>query len=149
PSTPRARGPRGAGAPRRARARRTPRRVSRGIRFRASPSGAATISPLVGSRAPRPSPPWRRPMAIRVAINGFGRIGRLVFRVLSADPRFEVVRINDLSDAATLAHLLKFDSTHGRFNGTVAVSEGKFTVNGKDVRITAEKDPANLKWGDQ
>src|SRR5438876_5202400 len=87
-------------------------------------------------------------MSIRVAINGFGRIGRLVFRVLSADPRFEVVSINDLSDAATLAHLLKFDSTHGRFPGTVAVSEGRLTVNGRDVRITAEKDPANLKWKD-
>jgi glyceraldehyde 3-phosphate dehydrogenase len=83
---------------------------------------------------------------MRVAINGFGRIGRLVFRVLSADKRFEVVCVNDLSDAATLAHLLKFDSTHGRFDGTVAVSDGKFTVNGKDVRISAEKDPANLKW---
>jgi len=88
-------------------------------------------------------------MSIRVAINGFGRIGRLVFRVLAADPRFEVVCVNDLSDAATLAHLLKFDSTHGRFKGAVAVSEGKLTVNGKDVRITAEKDPANLRWKDQ
>jgi glyceraldehyde 3-phosphate dehydrogenase len=87
-------------------------------------------------------------MSIRVAINGFGRIGRLVFRVLAADPRFEVVCVNDLSDAATLAHLLKFDSTHGRFAGTVAASDGKFVVNGKDVRITAEKDPANLKWKD-
>jgi glyceraldehyde 3-phosphate dehydrogenase len=85
-------------------------------------------------------------MSIRVAINGFGRIGRLVFRVLAQDKRFEVVCVNDLSDAATLAHLLKFDSTHGRFGGTVAVSDGKFTVNGKEVRITAEKDPANLKW---
>jgi glyceraldehyde 3-phosphate dehydrogenase len=88
-------------------------------------------------------------VATRVAINGFGRIGRLVFRVLSKDPRFEVVSVNDLSDAATLAHLLKFDSTHGRFGGTVAVGEGKLTVNGRDVRITAEKDPANLRWKDQ
>ena len=87
-------------------------------------------------------------MAHRVAINGFGRIGRLVFRVLAADARFEVVAINDLSDAATLAHLLKFDSTHGRFDGTVSVGEGALTVNGKPVRITAEKDPANLKWKD-
>jgi glyceraldehyde 3-phosphate dehydrogenase len=88
-------------------------------------------------------------MTIRVAINGFGRIGRLVFRVLAADKRFEVVSINDLSDAATLAHLLKFDSTHGKFAGTVAVGEGKLTVNGKDVRITAEKDPTKLAWGEQ
>jgi glyceraldehyde 3-phosphate dehydrogenase len=85
-------------------------------------------------------------MTIRVAINGFGRIGRLVFRVLAADKRFEVVSINDLSDAATLAHLLKFDSTHGRFDGTVSAGEGKLTVNGKDVRITAEKDPTKLEW---
>jgi glyceraldehyde 3-phosphate dehydrogenase len=85
-------------------------------------------------------------VSIRVAINGFGRIGRLVFRVLAGDPRFEVVCVNDLSDATTLAHLLKFDSTHGRFAGKVAVSEGKLTVDGKDVRITAERDPANLKW---
>jgi glyceraldehyde 3-phosphate dehydrogenase len=88
-------------------------------------------------------------MTIRVAINGFGRIGRLVFRVLVKDPRFEVVAINDLSEASTLAHLLKFDSTHGRFKGTVSVAEGRMTVDGKDVRVTAEKDPANLKWKDQ
>ncbi len=88
-------------------------------------------------------------MSIRVAINGFGRIGRLVFRVLAKDPRFEVVRVNDLSDAKTLAHLLKFDSTHGKFDGSVVVSEGKLSVNGKDVRITAEKDPANLAWKDE
>ncbi len=87
-------------------------------------------------------------MAIRVAINGFGRIGRLVFRGLAADPRFEVVQVNDLSDAKTLAHLLKFDSTHGRFGRSVAVSEGKFTVDGREVRVTAEKDPANLRWGE-
>jgi glyceraldehyde 3-phosphate dehydrogenase len=85
---------------------------------------------------------------MRVAINGFGRIGRLVFRILSADARFEVVSINDLSDATTLAHLLKFDSTHGRFRGQVSTGEGKLVVNGKDIRITAEKDPANLPWRD-
>jgi glyceraldehyde 3-phosphate dehydrogenase len=88
-------------------------------------------------------------MTIRVAINGFGRIGRLVFRILAADKRFEVASINDLSDAATLAHLLKFDSTHGRFDGTVTVGEGKLTVNGRDVRITAEKDPLRLPWAEQ
>ncbi len=83
-------------------------------------------------------------MSLRVSINGFGRIGRLVFRILAKDPRFEVVSINDLSDAATLAHLLRFDSTHGRFDGKVELAEGKLIVNGKPIRITAEKDPLNL-----
>jgi glyceraldehyde 3-phosphate dehydrogenase len=85
-------------------------------------------------------------LPLRVAINGFGRIGRLVFRVLAKDPRFEVVAINDLSDTATLAHLLRFDSTHGRFAGTVEVAEGRVVVNGKVVRASAEKDPAALPW---
>jgi glyceraldehyde 3-phosphate dehydrogenase len=85
-------------------------------------------------------------LPLRVAINGFGRIGRLVFRVLAKDPRFEVVAINDLSDTATLAHLLRFDSTHGRFAGTVEVAEGRVVVNGKVVRTSAEKDPAALPW---
>ena len=85
-------------------------------------------------------------MPLRVAINGFGRIGRLVFRVLHKDPRFEVVVINDLSDAATLAHLLRFDSTHGRFGGKVEIGEGTMVVDGKTVRTTAEKDPSNLPW---
>jgi glyceraldehyde 3-phosphate dehydrogenase (phosphorylating) len=88
-------------------------------------------------------------LAIRVAINGFGRIGRLVFRVLAADRRFEVVHVNDLSDAATLAHLLRFDSTHGRYRGTVEVAEGRLVVDGRPVRISAEKDPANLPWKDE
>ncbi|MCG3133649.1 MAG: Glyceraldehyde-3-phosphate dehydrogenase [Planctomycetes bacterium] len=83
-------------------------------------------------------------MPLRVSINGFGRIGRLVFRVLAKDPRFEVASINDLSDAGTLAHLLRYDSTHGRFDGKVEVGEGKLVVNGRAIRITAEKDPANL-----
>jgi glyceraldehyde 3-phosphate dehydrogenase len=86
---------------------------------------------------------------IRVAINGFGRIGRLVFRVLAADGRFEVVHVNDLADAATLAHLLKFDSTHGRYRGKVEVAEGRLVVDGRPVRISAEKDPANLPWKDE
>ena len=85
-------------------------------------------------------------MPLRVAINGFGRIGRLVFRVLAQDARFEVVAINDLSDTPTLAHLLKYDSTHGRFRGTVEVAEGRIVANGKPVRTTAEKDPAALPW---
>jgi glyceraldehyde 3-phosphate dehydrogenase len=86
-------------------------------------------------------------MAVRVGINGFGRIGRLVFRVLAARPEeFEVVAINDLSDAKHLALLLKYDSVHGPFKGTVEASEGALVVNGKEIRITQEKDPANLPW---
>jgi glyceraldehyde 3-phosphate dehydrogenase len=86
-------------------------------------------------------------MAVRVGINGFGRIGRLVFRALAERPKdFEVVAINDLSDAKHLALLLKYDSVHGRFAGTVAAGENALIVNGKEVRITQEKDPANLPW---
>jgi len=87
-------------------------------------------------------------MAIRVAINGFGRIGRNVFRVMHASSQFEVVRINDITDPATLAHLLKYDSVHGRFPGKVKHTKNGLTVDGKKVRITAERDPANLKHGD-
>ena len=86
-------------------------------------------------------------MAVRVGINGFGRIGRLVFRVMAARPQdFEIVAINDLSDAKHLALLLKYDSVHGRFDGTVEVGDGGLIVNGRTVKITAEKDPANLPW---
>src|SRR3954470_21534662 len=86
-------------------------------------------------------------MAVRVGINGFGRIGRLVFRALKARPKeFEVVAINDLSDAKHLALLLKYDSVHGRFKGTVEAGEQSLIVNGKEIRITQEKDPANLPW---
>src|SRR4051795_9699368 len=86
-------------------------------------------------------------MAVRVGINGFGRIGRLVFRVLAERPEdFEVVAINDLSDAKHLALLLKYDSVHGRFKGTVEAAEGGLVVNGKHIRITTERDPANLPW---
>src|SRR6476469_8551886 len=86
-------------------------------------------------------------MAVRVGINGFGRIGRLVFRVLAERPQdFEVVAINDLSDAKHLALLLKYDSVHGRFDGTVEAGEGGLVVNGKPIKITQEKDPANLPW---
>ena len=88
-------------------------------------------------------------MGIRVAINGFGRIGRLVFRILEKDERFEVVTINDLSNPKTLAHLARFDSTHGRFDGSITVAgEGRLDVNGREVSITAERDPAALKHGD-
>jgi len=87
-------------------------------------------------------------MAIKVGINGFGRIGRMVFRAAADRKDIEVVGINDLLDVEYLAYMLKFDSVHGRFNGTVEVKDGKLVVNGKAIRITAEKDPANLKWGD-
>src|SRR3982751_1544990 len=86
-------------------------------------------------------------MAVRVGINGFGRIGRLVFRVMAGRPQdFEVVAINDLSDAKHLALLLKYDSVHGPFKGTVEAGEKSLIVNGKEIRITTEKDPANLPW---
>lgn len=88
-------------------------------------------------------------MSVRVGINGFGRIGRLVFRVLAQNPeKYEVVAINDLSDPKHLAMLLKYDSVHGRFNGTVEARENALLVNGKEVKILAERDPANLPWKD-
>ena len=82
----------------------------------------------------------------RIAINGFGRIGRLAFRQLVARPTFEVVAINDLTDVNTLAHLLKYDSIHGLFQGEVSVSNGNLVVNGKEIQITAERNPADLPW---
>jgi glyceraldehyde 3-phosphate dehydrogenase len=87
-------------------------------------------------------------MAIKVGINGFGRIGRLVFRAAVENPKIEVVGINDLFDSKQLAYMLKFDSIHGAFKGTVEAADGALIVNGKKIRLTAEKDPANLKWGD-
>jgi len=87
-------------------------------------------------------------MAIKVGINGFGRIGRLVFRAAMSNSKIEIVGINDLIDVEYMAYMLKYDSTHGRFNGTVEAKDGKLVVNGKAIRVTAEKDPANLKWGD-
>jgi glyceraldehyde 3-phosphate dehydrogenase len=87
-------------------------------------------------------------VAIKVGINGFGRIGRLVFRAMESDPALEVVAVNDLTDPATLAHLLKYDSVHGRFDGSVAAAEGGMTINGRFVKVSAERDPANLTWGD-
>ncbi len=83
---------------------------------------------------------------IKVGINGFGRIGRLVFRVASEMPDVEVVGINDLIDVDYIAYMLKYDSTHGRFNGTVAVKDGALVVNGAKIRVTSEKNPADLKW---
>jgi glyceraldehyde 3-phosphate dehydrogenase len=88
-------------------------------------------------------------MGLKVGINGFGRIGRNVFRVLSEESGIEVVAINDLTDAATLAHLLKYDSVHGIFNADVAAKDGAVVVNGKEVAISAERDPASIPWGDK
>jgi len=86
---------------------------------------------------------------IRVAINGFGRIGRLTFRNLhSRSDQFEVVAVNDLTNNKTLANLLKYDSIHGRFNGTVAYDQDSLTVDGKRIRVFEERDPAKLPWGD-
>lgn len=87
-------------------------------------------------------------MSIRIGINGFGRIGRLVFRAASARPDIEIVGINDLVDVDYMAYMLKYDSTHGIFKGDISVSNGNLVVNGKTIRVTAEKDPANLKWRD-
>lgn len=83
---------------------------------------------------------------IKVAINGFGRIGRTVFKKLFDNPSVEIVAINDLTEPATLAHLLKYDSVHRRFNAEVSSTEKTLIVNGKTIPITAEKDPANLPW---
>ena len=87
-------------------------------------------------------------MTIKVGINGFGRIGRLVFRAAQDRKDIEIVGINDLLDVGYIAYMLKFDSTHGRFKGAVEVKDGKLVVNGKAVRVTAEKDPAALKWNE-
>jgi len=87
-------------------------------------------------------------MAKKIGINGFGRIGRLVFRAAMNNPEIEVVGINDLIDANYMAYMLKYDSTHGRFTGDVKVEDGKLVVNGKKIRVTSEKDPANLKWNE-
>ncbi|HYE48958.1 MAG TPA: type I glyceraldehyde-3-phosphate dehydrogenase [Azospirillaceae bacterium] len=89
-------------------------------------------------------------MAVRVAINGFGRIGRLVLRAIYESGRkdVEVVAINDLADAKTNAHLLKYDSVHGRFPGTVEVVDGNLVVNGHTIKVVQQRDPAQLPWGD-
>ncbi|MCW8826440.1 MAG: type I glyceraldehyde-3-phosphate dehydrogenase [Gammaproteobacteria bacterium] len=88
-------------------------------------------------------------MTVKVGINGFGRIGRMVFRAIAKDfPGLEVVGINDLLEPDYLAYMLKYDSVHGRFGGDVAVDGSNFVIDGKKVRLTAERDPADLKWGD-
>src|SRR5260221_228887 len=89
-------------------------------------------------------------MSVKIGINGFGRIGRLVFRTIKqrvAD-QVEVVAINDLFDPATNAHLLKYDSTYGKYPGTVDVKDGDLFIDGKTVKVTAEKDPGAIKWKD-
>jgi len=88
-------------------------------------------------------------MAIKVGINGFGRIGRLVFRAMAERPEtFDVVAINDLSDADMLAHLLKYDSTQGRFPGKVVAKQGGLMVNGDELKVLSERNPADLPWGE-
>jgi len=85
-------------------------------------------------------------MSTKIGINGFGRIGRIAFRIAAQKNDVEVVAINDLLDVDHLAYMLKYDSVHGKFDGDVAVKDGNLVVNGKTVRITAEKNPADLKW---
>jgi glyceraldehyde 3-phosphate dehydrogenase len=88
-------------------------------------------------------------MTIKVGINGFGRIGRMAFRAIAKEfPELEVVAINDLLDPEYLAYMLRYDSVHGRFPGEVSVEGSNMVVNGKKIRLTAERDPANLKWGE-
>ena len=85
---------------------------------------------------------------IKIGINGFGRIGRLVFRAAQSRDDIQVVAINDLIDVEYMAYMHKYDTMHGKFNGTIEVKEGKLVVNGNAIRITAEKNPADLKWGE-
>ena len=85
-------------------------------------------------------------MTIRVGINGFGRIGRLVFRAAQKRNDIEIVGINDLIDVEYMAYMLRYDTMHGQFDGTIEVKDGKLVVNGKAIRVTAEKNPADLKW---
>src|SRR4051812_36073362 len=88
-------------------------------------------------------------MAVRVGINGFGRIGRNVFRAAhESGADVEIVAVNDITDAPTLAHLLKYDSVFGPFKGTVEVTDGGIAIDGREVRVLAERDPARLPWGD-
>ena len=87
-------------------------------------------------------------MSIKIAINGFGRIGRNVFRIVQNNPNVEVVAINDLTDPKTLAHLLKYDSVHGRFNGDVSVDSDCIVVNGQSIKIYSERHPGQLPWGE-
>jgi glyceraldehyde 3-phosphate dehydrogenase len=83
-------------------------------------------------------------MAVKVAINGFGRIGRLAFRKMHQDSDFEIVAINDLTNTKTLAHLLKYDSAQGRFDGEVSSSDAGIIVNGKEIKVLSQRDPLDL-----
>ena len=85
---------------------------------------------------------------IKVGINGFGRIGRLVFRAAQKRDDIVVVGINDLIDVEYMAYMLRYDTMHGQFDGTIEVRNGNLVVNGNEIRVTAEKDPANLKWNE-
>ena len=85
---------------------------------------------------------------IKIGINGFGRIGRLAFRSAVKRENVQIVAINDLLDVDYLAYMLKYDSVHGPFDGTVEVKDGMLVVNGNSIRITAERDPSNLKWSE-
>jgi len=88
-------------------------------------------------------------MAIKVGINGFGRIGRMAFRAIAKDfSDIQVVGINDLLDADYLAYMLQYDSVHGNFDGDISVDGNNLVVNGNTIRLTAERDPANLKWNE-
>ncbi|MEE9257704.1 MAG: glyceraldehyde 3-phosphate dehydrogenase NAD-binding domain-containing protein, partial [bacterium] len=87
-------------------------------------------------------------MAIQVGINGFGRIGRNLLRAGIGDGEVEFVAVNDITDPPTLAHLLKYDSIHGRFKGTVEAGDGEIIVNGKGIKVLSERDPAQLPWGE-
>ncbi|WP_417886142.1 type I glyceraldehyde-3-phosphate dehydrogenase [Zunongwangia sp.] len=87
-------------------------------------------------------------MSTKIGINGFGRIGRIAFRIAAQSDKVEVVGINDLLDVDHLAYLLKYDSVHGNYKGTVEVKDGSLVVDGKTIRVTAEKNPADLKWSD-
>ena len=84
---------------------------------------------------------------VKVGINGFGRIGRLAFRAAYENDNVDIVAINDITDDKTLAHLLKYDSVHGKFPASVEVGDGCIMVGGKKITTTAERDPANLPWG--
>lgn len=85
---------------------------------------------------------------VKVGINGFGRIGRNVFRAALGNPNVEIVAVNDLTDAKTLAHLLKYDSVHGVLDLSVEAGENTLIVGGKEIKVLAERDPAQLKWAD-
>ncbi len=87
-------------------------------------------------------------MSTKIGINGFGRIGRIAFRIAAQNENVEVVAINDLLDVDHLAYLLKYDSVHGKYDGTVEVKDGNLYVDGKKIRVTSEKNPADLKWND-